>query len=559
MHERAVFNFGWHIQYCLAACSVLAVMTWICLVPNTGVAAVADFTGTYQGTFFGDDSGTWLVSIAANGKVTGSGVSAEDGAFKIKGNIDSGGGFAAVAGRVSTGSRFQGQIASNGALSGAWRHRSGDSGSFSGIRLTTATTGGVFAGAYQGRFSGDDAGSWRIQIDSRGRIFGSGLFDEGGRFRIKGDVDALGNLAAVAGSNSTGSAYSGTIAENGRISGSWLNRRFGEAGSFAGDRVTTAMIVNIGSGLCLSGSGPDGALVLARCAASADQRFDLADDGTLRLYANLCLGKPPASSSLNSKTLIATVCDGSPEQAWMVQQITASHLTYGKKCGAVDKNGQAPGDPLVIKRCRGGSQGGQFALVPLGSQVVQCFGSAGADCARATDLPKVKTGRRSKSGTQKIPVSVGTIAHDNCCRQNPDGYHCHGPDTGEGQTRCLAEWWQAERDLKLGRFWKHTFRYSIERYGDDLTAVAGRPLLLPGQPGTGGGDSCDDPVAVANSSETAGTLAMAAPNGTKLDCTDEAFCASGHAQRPAGKDFIICAKTDSGSPRVAGGGARDDG
>jgi hypothetical protein len=43
-------------------------------------------------------------------------------------------------------------------------------------------------------------------------------------------------------------------------------------------------------------------------------------------------------------------------------------------------------------------------------------------------------------------------------------------------------------------------------------------------------------------SETRATLALAAPNGTKLDCTDAHFCASGNARSPAGKDYIVCTK-----------------
>jgi hypothetical protein len=404
-----------------------------------------------------------------------------------------------------------------------------------------------FAGTYQGTFVGDDTGTWRIALDLDGNISGSGISAEDGPFSIGGDVDSEGNLAAVAGKVTTGSTYQGQIAGDGSVSGTWSNQRFGDTGTFSGSRWSVAMIVNVGSGLCLTGDGENGGIFLARCEGREDQRFDLADDGSLRIYGDLCLDKAPAGSGLRKGALTATVCDGSDEQAWLVEQKLSSRLSNGKRgCASVRKNGQAVGDLVNIrsrKKCKGRKQSQQFALIPQGSEVEQCFGSVGRGCARSTDLPKAKTGRRSKKGTQKIKVSVGTIAHDNCCRSHPNGYHCLGPDTGENESNCRSEWLQAERDLRLGRYWKHKFGpYSADAYSDDLTSVSGRRLVLPAEPGTGKGDSCDDSVVVASPRETAGSLALAAPKGTKLDCTDEQFCASGNARRPAGKDHIVCTK-----------------
>lgn len=84
-------------------------------------------------------------------------------------------------------------------------------------------------------------------------------------------------------------------------------------------------------------------------------------------------------------------------------------------------------------------------------------------------------------------VSVGSILHDNCCIQNwPNGFHCNnkGPD----QKVCADEWAKAERDFFRWRQWRAQF---IRQ--PDGTRVASRLL---------------------------------APDGTRLDRTDAAFCES---------------------------------
>jgi hypothetical protein len=81
-------------------------------------------------------------------------------------------------------------------------------------------------------------------------------------------------------------------------------------------------------------------------------------------------------------------------------------------------------------------------------------------------------------------------------------------------------------------------KYTADSYADDLATVAGRRLVLPAEDGTG--DSCDDSEVIESPPETRATLALAAPNGTRLDCTDAHFCASGNARSPAGKDYIVC-------------------
>lgn len=91
--------------------------------------------GNYSGTFTGDDSGTWSVTIATNGNIFGSGNSVADGPFTITGAVDSSGdvtasGFAGLA-------TWTGAVdVSTGNMTGNWTVTSlAESGTFSGSKL----------------------------------------------------------------------------------------------------------------------------------------------------------------------------------------------------------------------------------------------------------------------------------------------------------------------------------------------------------------------------------------------------------------------------------------
>ena len=197
-------------------------------------------------------------------------------------------------------------------------------------------------------------------------VSGSGISVDSGRFSIKGNVDDAGSFAAVVGRVSTGSTYQGQIAGNGSVLGTWRNRKFDESGTFTGAQLAAGMIVNVGSGLCLSGSGLDGVITLARCARGADQRFTLVD-GTLRLYGDLCLDKPPTGSNLKRSAMTATICTGSARQDWSVEQKSSNRLINRQGGCAVVNNNRQAGNLLTIRGrsgCKGGGQSKQFALIP---------------------------------------------------------------------------------------------------------------------------------------------------------------------------------------------------
>ncbi|VAX25754.1 hypothetical protein MNBD_NITROSPIRAE01-297, partial [hydrothermal vent metagenome] len=113
------------------------------------------FSGTYRGTFSGDDTGTWDITINALGIISGVSVSDEFVSDPISGNIGSDG-QASLSGTVGS-STFSGIFSVEGTVSGTWMDDDGESGIFSGSRV--AAEGGTIpptAGSLN--LSGPDAG-----------------------------------------------------------------------------------------------------------------------------------------------------------------------------------------------------------------------------------------------------------------------------------------------------------------------------------------------------------------------------------------------------------------
>lgn len=61
------------------------------LTPRTSSAGTAVFSGTYTGVFGGVETGHFLVVVAADGQITGSGESSTSGGFSVSGRVDDGG------------------------------------------------------------------------------------------------------------------------------------------------------------------------------------------------------------------------------------------------------------------------------------------------------------------------------------------------------------------------------------------------------------------------------------------------------------------------------------
>jgi len=92
-------------------------------------------TGTYAGTFAGSDTGTWTITIATNGTISGTGSSATGASLVFSGSIVTSGSItASSSGGSSSGSTWSGTInIATGGVSGNW--------SLSGTGLTGTYTG----------------------------------------------------------------------------------------------------------------------------------------------------------------------------------------------------------------------------------------------------------------------------------------------------------------------------------------------------------------------------------------------------------------------------------
>lgn len=96
------------------------------------ISSVMKYAGSYAGTFDGDDTGTFNVSITNVGVITGSGNSAEVGIFTVSGTVAAGGGLSMSTSGTAAGATFSGTIdTATGTVSGTWSG-SGSSGTFSG-------------------------------------------------------------------------------------------------------------------------------------------------------------------------------------------------------------------------------------------------------------------------------------------------------------------------------------------------------------------------------------------------------------------------------------------
>ncbi len=96
----------------------------------------ANYAGIYSGTFSGGDSGTFNATVSANGAITGTVYSNSDHeSYRATGQVSANGSLTMVAGSVSTGATFNGNInLINGNFYGSWTNYEGIGGSFSGTK-----------------------------------------------------------------------------------------------------------------------------------------------------------------------------------------------------------------------------------------------------------------------------------------------------------------------------------------------------------------------------------------------------------------------------------------
>lgn len=175
--------------------------------------------------------------------------------------------------------------------------------------------------------------------------------------------------------------------------------------------------------------------------------------------------------------------------------------------------------------------------------VQKCFGGSGNQCEGGD--PKHAITKNLKDCTAEGYATIGSIMHDNCCLNNPDGYMCKGSRQtsdlvwglgGDADRHiCGQEWNKAWYDSDNNRGWTVTFGpYVKGGKTDDLTRANARDGQVYDSHGlfkrmwvrdqkTGG-----DKNKWSNVKETKATLKLKAPAGTKFEfAEDKQFCASG--------------------------------
>ncbi len=166
-----------------------------------------------------------------------------------------------------------------------------------------------------------------------------------------------------------------------------------------------------------------------------------------------------------------------------------------------------------------------------GTPLLSVPGVAGTYSSGIPGLPVVKPDNQCK---MRVAVSVGSIIHDNCCKDYPNGLYCKGgvnlytAFTQDLPAQfmnydCAREWRKAFYDVQEGRYWYETFGpYTNNDKGDNLQIVRPpRPTKTFGQLGV------QDRPMDYTLNERVETRRLKAPRGTKLEFSDAAYCESG--------------------------------
>ncbi len=95
------------------------------------------FSGKYKGTFTGDDTGSWIATVDANGVITGISTSDAYGADKISGTLSSSG-KSSMSGTAGS-TIFSGNFSRTGNVTGTWVDDTNASGSFTGKRISATS------------------------------------------------------------------------------------------------------------------------------------------------------------------------------------------------------------------------------------------------------------------------------------------------------------------------------------------------------------------------------------------------------------------------------------
>jgi len=157
-----------------------------------------------------------------------------------------------------------------------------------------------------------------------------------------------------------------------------------------------------------------------------------------------------------------------------------------------------------------------------------CFGAQGAKCEKVPVLDRCGEGFQA--------VSVGSLAHDSCCRQCTDGLQCsrQAPKATSSEAfnndyPCALEWRKAVWNALDDRFWC----VPVTDAASDVTPVKGTREY--------------DTTTYAGHLEqrrilhnVAATSVLCAPAGTNLDCIGCSTCEDGSCSAGVGDSGFCC-------------------
>ena len=211
--------------------TIIVVLSFFQLAVSADNSSCEKYAGVYEGTFWGDDSGTWILALLPDCEAYGFFYSNEDeDYFLVTATADSSGGFS---GSADSGAKFQGAVLAEGYVTGQWRNDVyGYTGSLSGQKDHCDE----YAGVYKGTYWGDDSGTWGMVIDSR--CLAGGLFFSSNDQVYYQALAAMSANAELLGVTESGSSFWGSVESDFSVSGEWKNEGWNIDGSFSGSRTS---------------------------------------------------------------------------------------------------------------------------------------------------------------------------------------------------------------------------------------------------------------------------------------------------------------------------------
>ena len=95
---------------------------------------------------------------------------------------------------------------------------------------------GILAGTYKGTYSGDNAGTWTVEVSSSGNIAGTGVSNTHGSFTLQGTVNSSGSMDCSGEIAMFGVTFVGYVnSSTGEVSGTWTSVT-GDNGTYSGNK-----------------------------------------------------------------------------------------------------------------------------------------------------------------------------------------------------------------------------------------------------------------------------------------------------------------------------------